>query len=199
MKAKKNLIVTIVLLVIILAVVQVTQVAGKAKNQTESTPLPKFISEQADLLQGLQGVGVVVEKSIDRDKERYGLTNERFKTDVELQLRQRGVKVLSDEERLRMVGAPALYIDVTFRVRESIRHAIGVISVELKENVLLKRNPTIMTFAATWHARGLATVTLEDNTSSQIRLAVKQIVDEFILDYFAANPKLKPQQQKTDK
>jgi len=146
MKAKKNLIVTILLLVIILAVVQVTQVAGKAKKQNESTPLPKFIFKQADLLEGLQGVGVVVEGFYTKE-EKYGLNNERLKTDVELQLRQNGVKVLSDEERLRIVGAPALCIDVIFRIPEKIPYAVINISVELKENVLLERNPAIMTFA----------------------------------------------------
>jgi len=54
-----------------------------------------------------------------------------------------------------------------------------------------------MTFAATWHARALATVALDN--ISEAREAVKVIVDEFIIDYRAANPKVKPQQQKTDK
>ncbi|MHC4586934.1 MAG: hypothetical protein ACYS3N_20580 [Planctomycetota bacterium] len=193
MKAKKNLIVTIVLLVIILAFVQVTQVAGKAKKQTESTPLPKFIFKQADVLKGLQGVGVVVE-GFGIEGEKYGLNNEGFKTDVELQLRQYGVKVLSDEERLRIVGAPALCIDVIFQIHKRIPYAVVNISVELKENVLLERNPAIMTFAATWYAKGLATVALDN--ISEAREAVKVIVDEFIIDYRAANSKVQPQQQK---
>lgn len=190
MKAKKNLIITILLLAIFLAVVQVTQVAGKSEPQIKATIEPR------DILAGLQGVRVVVDE-IEPDEEKFGFNRQQFQTDVELRLRQFGIKVLTLEERLLTLGTPYLYINVISIIPEGIPLAAVKVSVELKENVLLERNPTILTNAATWHTGGVATVGLDN--ISQIREVVIKFVDEFINDYLAANPKEQTPQQKTEK
>ena len=198
MKAKKNLIVTIILLAIFLAVVQVTQVAGKAEQKATTTPRVKFVTEQQqrEILAGLQGVYVLVVDFSPED-EKYGLNKERFKTDVELRLRQYGVKVLSNMERFLASGQPYLYINVNPKIEEKIGLAAINISVQLKEKVLLVRNPTIITAAATWKAQGVAMGGLDN--IAQVRELVKDLVDEFINDYLAANPKVQTPQQKTEK
>jgi len=196
MKAKKNLIVTIVFLVIFLAVVQVTQVAGKSEKKANTTPQIKYVSEPREILAGLQGVAVVVEV-FRPEVEKYGFSQQQYQTDVELRLRQYGVKVLSLFELTKAVGSPRLYINVNPYIDEKVGFAAVSVLLELTEYVSLERNPTIMTSAVTWREGML--LTRELNRLNEVRDSVEDLVDQFINDYLAANPKEQTPQQKTEK
>lgn len=54
-------------------------------------------------LKGLQGIGVVI-SPIDPDFERDGLSKDQIQTDVELQLRKVGIKVLTKDEMGKTQG-----------------------------------------------------------------------------------------------
>ena len=197
MKAKRNWIVTIVLLVIFLAVMQVTHVAGKSKQPNETTPQIKYVTKQREILAGLNGVYVLVEH-FKPEAEKYGFKKELFKTDVELRLRQYGVKVFSSEELLQAVGKPKLYINVNPLINEKYRDTVANVSVEFREEVFLLRNPTItiITNAITWRRTMLSTGGL--NRLNEVRDCVRDLVDIFINDYLAANPKVTGAKSKSD-
>jgi hypothetical protein len=92
-----------------------------------------------ETLHGLQGVHVVVE-NIDQNAERDGLTEHQVQTDVELRLRQSGIRVLSEEERLATPGRPYLYINVNTFKNNDMEFYVYSITVELNQNVWLSRN-----------------------------------------------------------
>lgn len=194
MKAKKKCIVTIILLGIFLAFLQATHVTGQSGHRIKIIPKRKWIHETQASLSGLQGVYVIIE-DFDSKAEEYGFDRQVYQNDVELQLRKRGVKVFSDDEIDQVAGWPALFITVQPLISETMGIAAVNISAELKEKVMLLRNPTVITPATTWK-RSTLHVTGPLNKLNKIRKNVINLVNQFINDYYEVNPKSKSKGQK---
>lgn len=151
-----------------------------------------FLDGQRESLRGLKGVELVMEV-INPEAERKGLTRSQLQTDVELRLRKAGIKVLTRQERLKTPGYPFLYVNVsTVKTPETLGGLLGglygySISVELREKVILARNRSIETYAATWSKGVVGTVGADKLRS--VREGVGDLVDEFINDYLAMNPR----------
>ena len=95
---------------------------------------------QRATLAGLTGVEVVVEE-MDPAAEKDGLAESTLQTDVELKLRQEGIRVLTATEMFGVPGYPYLYLRVaTGKVDE-----LGVLAYEIElhliQEVRLPRNP----------------------------------------------------------
>lgn len=149
--------------------------------------LARVVTKPKDVLAGLQGMYVVVE-DLDLDAKEAGLTEEKIRADVELKLRLAGIKVLSVEEGLATKSKAFLYVDVT-TVKEKLHQVYaGSVEVSLWERVYLARDPNTITLAATWDKIGIG-LGSSDIARRKIRESVKDLVDEFINDYLAANPK----------
>lgn len=154
---------------------------------TWSASLAVSIAESIghESLRGLQGVMVVVEK-IQPEAERDGLTKSQLQVGVELELRKSGIKVLTKEERLSTPGGPYLYVNVNLR-----KSSVGVygisIKVELYQELILSRDPSIITLAATWHT-GYAGIVGVMNLRN-VYDVTKDLIDIFINDYLSVNPK----------
>lgn len=137
-------------------------------------------------LAGLSGVFVAVEE-IRADAERDGLFRSTLQTDVELKLRQAGVRVLTEAEASATPGRPWLYLTVaTYRGRENI-YAYSI-RLALLERAIPVRNPTISLGALTWRATGKLGLVGAENLS-QLREPIRDTVDQFINAYLEANPK----------
>jgi len=189
MKAKKNWIATIVLVAIVVATGYVTQVAGEAEQPAKTIPQLKYVSNQRDALAGLQGVYVAVEE-FPPGSERYGLTQKALQTDVELRLRQNDVQVISFEEFMKIKSLPYLHVSVTPLINEKFDLAAVSILIELNELAFLVRSPTTCVRCTTWRENSVWLVGL--NRLSEVRDKVEDLVDVFINDYLAANPKERP-------
>jgi len=143
---------------------------------------PKLIEAQEDRrenLRGLVGVRVLVEE-VSPPAEREGLATSSLKTMVELQLRQAGI-------RITRVG-PYLYLNVNaVKGRVTGVYAVSV-RLELNEMVRPNRDPSVKQFAVTWMALPVVGI-IPARDLRVIRESVKDMVDEFINAYLAANPK----------
>ena len=178
MKNKKMWIAVVVLLTICISLVFAVE------NKTETQALPQFISEK-DTLKGLQGVSVLIE-SLDSGKEKYGLTTQQMQTDVELRLRQNGIKVLSNKEMYAAPGMPYLYVNVNLVITEDSPIAGYSISVQLKQNILLERDPTKNCCGATtWDSGGAGFIS--KGRIPTLRENIKDQIDIFSNDYLAVN------------
>lgn len=183
MKAKKNWIITIVLLVVFLAIVQ----AGTTEQDT--TPQIKFSRNQRDNLAGLKGVQVSIEDFSERAKGK-GFDREQYQASVELKLRQYGIKVFSEEEAIRTKNYNFLTVAVTpVIVENSLMLAVGI-SVEFKDAVYLYRDTSIATIATTWSEHFTLNIGLL--RLNEVKGELLDIVDMFINDYYAANPTKNP-------
>lgn len=140
-------------------------------------------------LKGLPGVFVLVEQ-MDPDAERDGLAQSTLTKDVEQRLRETGIRVLTRPELLATPGKPYLYLRV-YAVRATGETA-GVyaysISLELKQEVRLTRASPVRSLAATWRATE-EVGTVQAARLSSVRDKVRDMVDQFINAYLAANSK----------
>jgi hypothetical protein len=118
-------------------------------------------------------------------QKRAGFARHTFKTDVELKLHMAGIKVLSEEESLETPGMPYLYVNLNPIHQRSNETAAVSISIELKQTVLLERDPSLRVYGATtWSAAWAGWHDLPF-----IREKVKDLTDQFINAWLSVNPK----------
>jgi len=135
-------------------------------------------------LKGLKGVYVLVEP-LEAEVERDGLNQTSIQTDVELRLRQAGIKVLTEGERLAAPGSPFLYVLVNAKSGSPYAFSIDV---EFCQGVRLDRDPSMQIIGATtWSVRAVGTAGRENLRN--IRDFIKDYVDQFINAYLSVNPK----------
>jgi hypothetical protein len=138
-------------------------------------------------LAGLQGVYVQVGDIIE-EAAKYGLTKQVLLNDTKSLLEENGIKLLSQQEYLQSDGRPHLYIFVEPIIHEKFGIATVNISIQLKQDVRLVRDPSIVSArAVTWNSDGVLRIDLKflENTRNRVRENVRMFID----DYFAANPK----------
>ena len=139
-------------------------------------------------LKDLPGVFVNIEK-LDAAAEQAGLEVADLEADVNLRLRSTGVPVLSQLQGLRTPGAPSLYVNVN--VAGNVAGDLWPYSIEISlvQQVTLVRSPETQVLGAkTWDV-ALVGVVPRANMHGSVRSAVKELVDQFIHAYQAANPK----------
>lgn len=135
-------------------------------------------------LRGLKGVSVLVEH-IKPEAERLGITQDQIKTDVELRLRKAGIRVLAQTEKDKTPGMPYLYVNVTALISSEAGLCVYGIEVHLKEIVTLARG--LKASGSVWDTGKIGSVGTQN--IRKIRDGVGDLVDKFINDYLAANPK----------
>jgi hypothetical protein len=146
-----------------------------------------FTADKRDTLRGLSEVSVLVEYLPD-DVEREGLSREHLKRDIEVRLRQAGLRVLTILEIANSPGAPYLYVAIYPITGPLVNLNAYAIGLTLKQLVQLSRNPTTEFFATTWE--GPATPSsLSAPKVPDIRTRISDAVGRFIIDYQAANQK----------
>ena len=137
-------------------------------------------------LQGLQGVAVVVE-SIKSDAEQDGLLATDLQADTELKLSQAGIPVLDQDEWRHTPGRPWLYVSVnTIKYLASYFFSIDV---QLKQEVTLPRESSLVTSSATWEVGSIGFV-ISPDLPQKIRDSVSGYVNHFIQDFLSVNGKL---------
>ncbi len=156
-------------------------------------------SEARSSLAGLQGIYVLV-APLPAWTEQYGLTVQETQAQVELRLRQDGIKVLSKIESDRMVGRVFLYVNINtqklpvYMGREECPVSCGL---ELRQDVYLARDQAkFVGGVATW---GMSSVGLcsTNQLPKFIKTSIDNLLDHFINDYLAANPKEHSADEKT--
>jgi hypothetical protein len=82
---------------------------------------------------------------------------------------------------------PYLYLRVGTTKNETGLYAYDI-DLELRQAVRLTRNPAITSSATTWRAPGWVGI-VRDRNLSKVREGIRDVVDEFLNAYLAANPK----------
>src|SRR6266487_6788482 len=146
-------------------------------------------SSSRQTLAGLRGVYVDVELKTD-EAQRSGLTEVKLRTDVELKLRQAGIKVVAFEETGDTLGLPTLFVGVSAVPLKTLGglYAISV-TVDIFQPIALVRNPSTVAVGETWQAAGVCGAAGADNVEEIARKAVRDMTDQFINAYLAVNPK----------
>lgn len=182
-QVKKNWILGIVALV--LAVISWQAVIGWAASKEDSSE--QYNQMRRSTLRGLQGVQLFV-YGLKEDIEKYGLLKSQIITDVESKLRGAGIKILTAEERFETPGAPVLYVWAGVLKKPDIDLFNASFRVELQQHAVLKRDPSILCNAITWHAWSVGLL-VSSKDLQLVRKVINDHIDVFINDYLAANPK----------
>lgn len=138
-------------------------------------------------LQGLNSIGVLVEK-LPSEVEKGGLIRNQLQSEVELKLRNAGIRVLTREECSHTPGEPYLYINININITKTESEIYPYnIDAMFIQKVSLLRNPKKISYAVTWSTGGIGSI--HKQLLSQLRDSVNDIVDIFIKNYLNENPK----------
>ncbi|MGH7182607.1 MAG: hypothetical protein ACREJN_11600 [Nitrospiraceae bacterium] len=143
--------------------------------------------QQRESLRGLQGVEVVVEE-IKPDAQADGLSQESIRTTVELILRSKGIRVLTQSERSEMPSKPYLYVSVGTDKQASGQYSFNA-RVELHQTVGLVYRPQHIMLAATWLAPGKLRTVAQQNIRLWVINSIEPLVRDFANDFRAVNPR----------
>ena len=138
---------------------------------------------ERNTLRGLKGIYVFVEK-LKEEVIRDGLTVDDVRTDAELKLRLKGIRVLTEQEWYNEPGGPHLCLDINVLKLKPTKTYVFAVSVGLKQGVSLIRSSDIEVFGITWSTWGIGITTeLQD-----IRVRLEEHIDRFITAYLSMNP-----------
>ena len=150
---------------------------------------PTVFSQSTDpeTLKGLQSVFVLVEP-LDSDVEANGLTTFAIQFDAELQLKKAGIKMVS--KPLNYGGSVGvLYIQVSTHRVKGIKSLYAYhVAANIQQPAMLLRPPQTINLATTYDIPGV-TGTVGSRNLRTIRDTVSGMIDIFINDYLAMNPK----------
>ena len=138
--------------------------------------------EQREVLRGLERVHVVI-KRLKPEIEVDGLYRSTLQSDVELTLRMAGMKVLSEAESLQTSGTPDLCLKVS-ALKCSGGYVFSIdLSLEEKVTLIRKNIQISATALKIGEQLGIAP------RLSDIRDEVKDLIEEFVKAWRAANQK----------
>jgi hypothetical protein len=146
-------------------------------------------STNKESLRGLKGIVVTV-NDVSTEVEHDGLTKSKLQTDIELKLRQAGIRVLSFQEWEHAKDQTIGWLDLYVGALRSDTRSFYACSVRLKlmQSVSLVRDSSKLTFATTWSTGSVGIYGISN--IAKIRSEVADKVDEFINNYLAVNPKI---------
>ena len=142
--------------------------------------------EERSSLQRLRGVEIVIEP-LEPELEEGGLTTDQIRTDVELRLRTAGIEVSAFAEVDPKADISAI-LRVHIHIIEGGRYGFSYIYhvyVECLAAVFSKQTPNIESLAPIWAKSLLGAA----NEVRKIRSGTKDVVDIFLSDYLAVNPR----------
>jgi hypothetical protein len=139
---------------------------------------------ERDNLKGLKGVFLVIDP-LSPDLEKRGVTRDELQTRLVVKLRQAGIGIVSVKEASRTPGQPILQLKVA-----SVKKTTGdgfVIQLWMNEKVIFDRDRSRIVHGITWIQ---TTIAFDGELQSRgIYDSVDEVLNEFINDYLAANPK----------
>ncbi len=139
-------------------------------------------------LEGIRHIYVRV--AMDTEIEKRGLRADQLKQDTEQQLREAGIKILTEEDFSRLKGSvryPLAGLDVIITLIDIQEMELDIydIVVKIRQVVFLARRPVIKIFAPTWKEHAV----FQSESLGLIREKLKESVDKFLAAYLSVNPK----------
>jgi hypothetical protein len=136
-------------------------------------------------LRGVAELDVLVEL-IDPEVQALGLSLEQVKTDVELRIRNAGLRIAHQHRRrISSATTPYLYVNMNILKGRQVPVYACSIHVAFRQRVrLLSQNA--VAYATTWE-KGFVALYSVQGLERGVRDGVIDLVDRFINDYLAAN------------
>lgn len=139
---------------------------------------------ERETLRGLEGIAVTV--MLESGMGLRDLSEIRLQTDIESQLRRAGITVLTRQDLPDVPAHAVLYVNVNL-LKCNMMY-VYTVTTQVHQAMVLKRNSSMQSMASTWDASRLTFAGLTD-PSDKIRSTVSDLVQAFVSDYLAENPK----------
>jgi len=134
-------------------------------------------------LKNLEGVRLLIEVGKDS-----GLQETTLQTGAEQRLTAAGIPLLDHDTWLATPGGQYLYVHIDVLCPNAGDICAYAIRVELRQDALLARAPTLKVHGATTWRSTRVGVAPTAEVSDRIRQSAIGLVDDFAADYRAANP-----------
>lgn len=115
-----------------------------------------------------------------------------LRRDIELPLRQAGLRVLDSPESSPNTGLPCLRPSIIITRNSPSEGFVYMVFLQLVEDLRLVRAPTLKVRAPTWQASVAAGRAQPSALSDQLRAAVRDVTDQFLNAFLATNPRRGP-------
>ncbi len=145
------------------------------------------LTDKQRSLAGIDALYVFVQ-GLTEGAKKVGLTTEQIQTEAEDKLKQLGVRVISEEEGLRLPGSPVLYVNISVHKRTRTPAFVYHVDVGILQRATLVRDPIIRPMSITWN-KGQLGYCPSRSVAKSLRETVRYLMDKFQEDYRAANPK----------
>jgi hypothetical protein len=142
------------------------------------------LTDSREPLRNLGGVGVWYKYDAE-DLNQIGLTPSLLANDVTLRLRKAGISVLEQDDK-----GPHFVLNLkTFKGKEGL--IVFSVSAQVSQWISLPRLGNRALYAPTWTSGGVLLFGYPDqeDVTRTVRDAIGDVVDKFINDYLAVNPK----------
>ena len=139
---------------------------------------------ERDNLKGLKGVFLVIDP-LSADLEKRGVSRDELQRRLVVKLREAGIGILSVKNASTTPGQPILQLKVA-SVKKTTGHGF-LIQLWMNEKVIFDRDRNRIVHGITW-----IQTTIEFDGDLQARGiygSADEVLNEFINDYLAANPK----------
>src|SRR5262245_12273156 len=145
------------------------------------------LDPQMAALQGLRGVYIVADPQGEK-AALEGIAARTLESDIGARLSGAGVKVYTAEELKKAPGSPFLYLRLGMVRRKDGRTYVYNIALQLEQMTTLVRKPDATMFSVTWQSGGAVGLAGATDRIEQVRRAVREQVDQFLMSYRTANP-----------
>lgn len=139
-------------------------------------------------LEHLPAFGVEVELQGTETAQRMaGVLQSELQVKSELKFRKAGLRVLPTDTALHQPGGPVLSV-VVLLLAGNDHFLVYHLHLELQEVAVLRRNSNLGS-VGTWRTSYLGVVGIERNPANTIREDLDSLLDDFLNDVLASNPK----------
>jgi hypothetical protein len=128
----------------------------------------------------------VVIQELDPDAVREEFTVDLIRTDIEVELRKAGIRVVDRTQLGENSGNPYLFLVVN-TLKGTLNTYTYSMELRFHQNASLIRNPDVSLSVSTWNRSVIGNE--RGNRLPQLREKIKEMLMPFINEYLAANPR----------
>ncbi len=165
--------------------VQTPSAQAPAAQTQSAAKEPVLLTSQKESLRGLTNLGVVL--VIESEADMTELNKSKLQTSVEVKLRSAGIRVTPRSVAAQLPGDPVLKLNITV-LKGGMVYAYSV-NLQFDQQTILKRDPSMATAASTWQLSEIGYATSMKSPGERIVNTMNSVLDVFINDYLAVNPK----------
>ncbi len=150
--------------------------------------LSPIVCAQAQNSPVLKDVGpiAVIIQDLDPDAVRDEFNVELIRTDIEVELRKAGIRVVDRAQLDDSSGRPYLFLVVS-TLKGTLNTYTYSMELRFHQNASLTRNPDVTLSVSTWNRSVIGSE--RGNRLPLLRDKIKEMLQPFINEYLAANPR----------